>query len=260
MLIQSNSPICYYKVTNQTETHYGYQYKNGLNILDGFFDETGSCVAGGFYFTTANHIHHYYNYGVYIRQVYLPTDDPEFKMVEDPEGSKWRANKIILGMRYCLSDPSTYIKLGIRMMEMDYTCTVDTEYIDILNWWLFRSSNAILKYSTYAMDNASANGKINVLNWWLMSGLPLKYSEDAIDYASANNHVNVLNWWKSSNLQLKYSPYAINHACSNNHIDVLKWWQVSGLKMRYTSYALRQAQINNNSDILQWCNDNLIVF
>ena len=40
----------------QTENHHGYQYKDGLNILQEPFAETGSCVPGGFYFTDIDNI------------------------------------------------------------------------------------------------------------------------------------------------------------------------------------------------------------
>ena len=92
----------YYKITNKEENHNGFQYQDGLNVLEESFndDPIASCVSGGFYFTTKEHIHKFYNYGIYIRIVKLPTDDPEFKIIKDPEGDKWRANKIILCKKF----------------------------------------------------------------------------------------------------------------------------------------------------------------
>ena len=48
----------YFKVTNLSENHNGHQYRDGLNELSGEFnyDPEESCVAGGFYFTTSEHI------------------------------------------------------------------------------------------------------------------------------------------------------------------------------------------------------------
>lgn len=75
-----------------------------------------------------------------------------------------------------------------------FNCTA----IELKQWWI--DSGLILKYSVDAMDMASANGHIDILDWWMRTNyyteiiLPLKYSINAIDNASANNHVNVLQW------------------------------------------------------------------
>jgi len=89
----------YYKVTNEYENHNGYQYKDGLNILNEKFidDPEASCVSGGFYFTDYNHLPKFFEYGIWIREVTIPTDA---KVVLDPEGNKWRCDKIIFGNKY----------------------------------------------------------------------------------------------------------------------------------------------------------------
>ena len=91
----------YYKVTNKDECHNGFQYSTGLNIDVNPFQETGSCVKGGLYFTTLEHITYFFDYGIYVREVTIPEDA---KMVEDPEGDKWRADKIILGEKYSIEN------------------------------------------------------------------------------------------------------------------------------------------------------------
>ena len=54
----------YYKILNEKGIHYNYQYVDGLNVLQETFDDdpTHSCCPGGFYFTTLEHIHNFYNY------------------------------------------------------------------------------------------------------------------------------------------------------------------------------------------------------
>jgi len=95
----------YLKITNKNENHHRYQYRDGLNVLDKEFDNNpkNSCTEGGLYFTNKEFIHNFYNYGIYLRIVELPIDDLEFRMIKDPEGDKWRANKIILRERYSCS-------------------------------------------------------------------------------------------------------------------------------------------------------------
>jgi len=52
-----------------------------------------------------------------------------------------------------------------------------------------------MKYTSYAIDNASKNSHIIILEWWKNSNLELKYTDNAIDDASYNGHINVLKWF-----------------------------------------------------------------
>ena len=244
----------YYKVTNKHENHHGFQYIDGLNILKGKFenDPDNSCGSGGFYFTTLEYIPKFYSYGTNIRQISLPESDPDFLMVKDPSGSKWRANKIILGEKYSLLDPSTYKKLNLDITEYKYLIDYASENgrLDTLEWW--KKSDIKLIYSHLAIDLASGNGHSNILDWWKKSGLELKYKNSAIKRASANGHSIILDWWKNSGLELKYTNDAIDNASMNGHIDVLEWWKNSGLEIKYTNDAIIWASKNGQSNILGW--------
>jgi hypothetical protein len=85
----------FFKITNAKENHNGFQYVDGLNILDKEFQEEGSCVEGGLYFTDVQHIFDFLDYGIYLREIILPFNDPNFKCVKD-KTNKWRANMMIL--------------------------------------------------------------------------------------------------------------------------------------------------------------------
>ena len=63
-----------------------------------------------------------------------------------------------------------------------------------------------------SINEASRNGDIDRLNWWLASGLELQYNETAINWASGNGHIAVLDWWLASGLELRYNERAINWA------------------------------------------------
>jgi hypothetical protein len=90
------------------------------------------------------------------------------------------------------------------------------------------------EYTSDALDNASANYNIQVLQWWFNSGLPLKYTEKAIDKASEYGFVEVLEWWVKTNLSLKYTEKAIDLAVKNDHRDVLECWIKSNLPLKYS--------------------------
>ena len=97
----------FFKITNEEECHYGFQYKTGLNTLIEPFTDVGHCVPGGLYFTDNFNILRFLDHGIYLRQVLLPVDDIDLKTVADGN-NKWRSNKIILGTRYDLDNVDTY--------------------------------------------------------------------------------------------------------------------------------------------------------
>ena len=71
----------YFKITNKEENHHEFQYVDGLNVLKEEFnnDPNDSCCAGGLYFTDAANIFEFIDYGVYLREISLPVDNPDFK-------------------------------------------------------------------------------------------------------------------------------------------------------------------------------------
>ena len=253
----------YFKITNATETHNGFCYKDGLNILDKEFEEQGSCVPGGLYFTTIDHIKDFYDYGINLRKINLPLEYPWFRMVPDPSGNKYRANALFFEEKYSLLDPHTYQKFNLEIEHNKFIVDIASEYgnINFLNWWKKEIDNFIpekshnnsrvytpyfldkaskLKYTHKSIDDASAGGHINVLDWWLRSGFKMKYTSRAIDMASRNGHINVLNWWLRSGLPLHYSERALDTAYENNNRDVLNWWNNSDLMLKSTKPSTKE--------------------
>jgi len=247
----------YFKVTNANEQHHGYQYHNGLNILLEPFnnDPTASCVSGGFYFTTIEHITDFYGYGINLREIYLPESDPEFKMIKDPDGNKWRANRIILGEKYSLFDLTTYALFGLNIFdntELINQASLNGR-IDVLDWW--KGSELTFQYDNLSMDLASENDHINVLDWWKNSAFELKYSHYAMDLASKHNRVDVLDWWKNSGLILCYSTYAMDLASMCGRVDVLNWWKNNSnefTELKYSFYAMEWASHSGHINVLDW--------
>lgn len=250
-LVKMTATMRYFKVTNEAECHIGFHCKTGLNALP--FQPEGSCVSGGLSFTDSANVLEYVfwledGYGVWIREVFLPTEDPDFCMVKDPGSGIWRANKIILGDRYSLSDPATYEAIDLDMLGIDSASCHG--YVDILRWW--KRSGRALAYSDNAIDYASFHGHVHVLDWWKNSGLELKYTADAIALASLNGRIAVLDWWKSSDLDLKYTHAAIDQASEFGQVKVLEWWKNSDLELLYTNAAINLASECGYVEVLEW--------
>ena len=173
-----NSHKLYFKVTNGKENHNGFQYNDGLNILKGKFngDPKASCVAGGLYFTDIKHIFEFLEYGIYLREVMLPTDDPDFKIVRD-ENNKWRANKIILGKRYNLNDVSTFEFL------------ISNGHFEVVKYLVSKGAN-IHAENDCAIRWASQNGYLEVVQFLISKGADVHAENDyAIKWASGNGHL-----------------------------------------------------------------------
>lgn len=80
-LYHKKNPFGYYKVTNEHETHHGFKYVDGLNVLKEKFNNNFdySCGPGGFYFTTLRNIPNFYGHGINIREISIPDSDPDFR-------------------------------------------------------------------------------------------------------------------------------------------------------------------------------------
>ena len=142
----------YFKIINKEKNHRGFQYELGLNVLKEKFNEEGSCVPGGLYFTDVKNIFRFLGYGTYVSKITLPVNDKEFKMVKDPEGDKYRANMIIIENFMPLSDVNTFKYL----VEIGCDIHVDHEY---------------------ALRRASKNGHLEVVKYLVC----LLYTSDAAD-------------------------------------------------------------------------------
>ncbi|CAK7270215.1 hypothetical protein SEPCBS119000_003974 [Sporothrix epigloea] len=104
----------------------------------------------------------------------------------------------------------------------------------ILDWWVRSPSFLEKQYDAEALDGASKNGYVHVLEWWRRSGLPLKYTEAALEQASAEGHVRVLEWWREaalaspSTIVLKPGRSLI-FAAQYGRTAAIRWWEESGV-------------------------------
>lgn len=237
--------ITYYKIIPYNET----DYRSGLHLTSKSL-KGDSFVSTGQLITTLEYIPKFFFIGVDMYEIKLPSKN--LLIERDPDVCGWRTNKIILGKKYSLFDPETYKKFGWKMEDNHHL--VDnasaTGNIDFLNYWIKTGLN--LKYSVEALVRASENGHVNVLNWWLASKLEMRYTENAMDWASMNGHIDVLIWWLKSGLPLKYSECSMDWASERGNTEVLIWWKNSGLTLKYSGNSMYWASGNGHVNVLEW--------
>jgi len=146
-------------------------------------------------------------------------------------------------IRFALVDVLSYLEqnkpelfmVGFDGTILPYTASVYYPQIAVLDYW--RDSNWFKRNRAYtheAIDGASSNGHIEVLDWWLRDAdLPLKYSEAALEQASGNNYLAVLEWWRLAatiDERVVLRPgRSIQYATQNGRLEVLRWWHTSGI-------------------------------
>jgi len=215
----------YYKVTNEDECHNGYQYKDGLNILEEEFNDNPehSCVPGGFYFTDYEYLPEFLNYGIFIREVSIPEDA---RVVKDPQGDKWRTDKIIFGNRYHI--------------EKDFDQWFDKERFN----YYFHSSLLIKRFSNYFdvwFDAKKIDWKYDSKN--LAKYCPehfdkwfddKKFNWRDVEYLAQYCHEHFDKWFDAKKFYWIFSNYLAEY-CSK-HFD--KWFDKEKFKWNYSNYLV----------------------
>ena len=218
----------FFKITNAEENHHNFQYIDGLNILKEPFAETGSCVPGGLYFTDANNIFEFLDYGVYLREITLPFNDPNFKIVQD--GTKWRANKIILGKRYNLWEKETF----------EYLVSMGAD---------------VHAHNDLAIGYASEGGHLDIVKCLVSIGADIRAGDDyAVRSASRNCHLDVVKFLVSegANIHAK-NEYAVKSASENGHLDIVECLVSLGSDIHADNdYAFRSASENGHLEVVKY--------
>ena len=125
----------------------------------------------------------------------------------------------------------------------------------ILDWWARSPSFLEKQYDAEALDGASKNGYIPVLEWWRRSGLPMKYTEAALEQASTRGHDHVLEWWREASLSnpdivLKPGRSLIN-AAQHGQLAVLRWWEESGVNAGHQDFVCKTASRWGRVEVLE---------
>lgn len=258
----------YFMITNAEENYHGFQYHDGLNILDKYV--SNELLSRDYfwdqihYFSDAANILKYLDYGIYLREIELPDKDPDFKIINNSEGDKWRANKIILGKKYLLNDPLTFrflIEKGVDIkVNNNYAICWASEHnsLEIVKI-LVENGADVQAYGNRSIRQASNYGFLEIVKFLVQNGADVQsFSNYAITYASLKGHVEIVKFLFENGANFRANNnLAIKWASMNGHLEVVKFLTKNGADIQVDhNYAVRHAFKNKHTHVVKFLIDN----
>lgn len=169
--------------------------------------------------------------------------------------------------RFSMTDLLTYLALqqkdifwtSFGLALLPHKASLIYNSPTILQWWLDCPAVIKKEYGPEAMDGASRAGFVEVLDWWLNSGLKLTYTEKALESASAKGHVEVLEWWRVNSLKLagtaREMPLKVGKsillAAQSGRVNSIEWWENSGIPYAHEDGVARLASQHGHVAVLE---------
>ncbi|KAF7321564.1 hypothetical protein MKEN_00677400 [Mycena kentingensis (nom. inval.)] len=111
--------------------------------------------------------------------------------------------------------------------------------LEVLSWWKHEMdthpdliSTPSSSLVTQAINNAAYQGKVNVLDWWLDSGMQLTLDAETLHGATRHNRPEVLEWLDKSRLPLQYRLCDVEEALEDaigGGEAARQWWRKKGV-------------------------------
>ncbi|KAG6381918.1 hypothetical protein JVT61DRAFT_539 [Boletus reticuloceps] len=133
--------------------------------------------------------------------------------------------------------------LPLEYTEASLEQASSKNHIAVLDWWKRQHlQNGLPLKIGRSMDMASAAGhvgvlecclgKVDVLGWWLGSGLQVAFDGEALTGATRHNRSEVLDWWDKSGLPIQYRMCDIEEALEDalgGGDKARRWWKKKGV-------------------------------
>lgn len=160
-----------FRIIDSANGHHGFIYKVGLNEDPNEFSVRGQCVSGGLYFTDAENIFHFWQYGDRVAEIEIPENEAVFRVSQGP--LKYRAKRIIVSSLYKKGD---IIEKLIELGASKYCGTecltndimaglIDMKYLDARRMSLPKIMNGNFPYEK----------KLELIKTWKGAGNSLDY-------------------------------------------------------------------------------------
>ena len=214
----------YYKILRSDMTHHGFKYHEGLNIDIFPFDETPNC-GGGLFFSDAQNILAFVNYGKLIAEIEVP-DGTKIVQVED----KYKAHSIVLkNIRpiWTVDTFKYFIEEGINIhADDDYALryAAGNGHLEVVQYLIDKGAD-IHAYDDWAFRYSSENGYLEVVQYLIDKGADIHaYDDDALKYAAINGYLEVVRYLidKGANIHAD-NDYALRYAARNGYLEVVRY-------------------------------------
>jgi hypothetical protein len=246
----------YLKITNEAEIHNNLQYHDGLvkDILP--FEPEGSCVSGGIYFTTPEHICEFLYYGVWIREVTIPEDA---QIVQDPEGEKWRADKVVLSPRRDLREVETWkwlVEIGadIHAGGCSLKYSAANGHFEIVKYLVEHGAD-IHVWDDYALRHSASYGHLEVLKYLVEHGADIHANyDDALRYSAEYGYLEVVKYLVENGANIHaYNDEALIWSAKKGHLEVVKCLIENGANIHaQNDDALRNSAENGHLEVVKY--------
>lgn len=238
----------YYKIVNAEKKHHGFEFKDGLNVDTVPFNALGSCEAGGIYFSNAEYIFNFLDYGVYLCLVEIPEDALVYE-----EDNKMKVDKLVLTGWYDLREVDTWkLELFSTFAYSKYVMdwAAGQGLLDVVKWL---SANRSEGCTTAAMDKAAVNGHLHVVQW-LSENRSEGCTVKALLWSCVKGHLHVVKWLRENRSE-GYPSDAMAWAAASGQLHVVQWmfkWLSANRLEVCTKNAINLSILYGQSEIAQW--------
>jgi hypothetical protein len=243
-----SDPKTYYIITDANNKVAGTDIviHQGLNIIDEFYKSVKN-----FRFFNKRGIHDFYNLGVILHELRLPSDTLDlscklyFKCcykssIIIPSSKTYTANAFIIGKKYDLRHLQTLKSLGIDYFSFKL-CKWSAKYklFNVLDMIHAKHSVAKLldrdKYFKSILYSAIINNNIDVLDWFKSHYRSINeyVVARATQLASILERIEILDWFAQSGYTFEYDEKLILELLKNQKMNSLKWYIAHNCPLNY---------------------------
>ncbi|KAJ3374702.1 hypothetical protein GGF31_006599 [Allomyces arbusculus] len=101
-------------------------------------------------------------------------------------------------------------------------------------------------------DAACIDGRVDVLDWWVASGLLHEYTHLALQFATKFGHIAVLDWWAKSGLPWELPSDLSRIIICSRSKAVVEWWAAHGHRPQLSDVELTAAARDEEFDVLEF--------
>ena len=197
--------------------------------------------------------------GVYLREVTLPTDNPNFKMIANQEKTIWRANMIVLGKEYQLTDVDTFkylIKCGANIRACNdfaiYWC-VSGGHTDLVKY-LVKKGAKIHVFDDCPLRLASEKGYLDIVKL-IIKKEKSKYVSRALNlvlrWGAISGHLNIVKYTTGLGADIHIdNDFVFRWSAKNGHLDVVKYLIELGANIHVNDdFAFKWSEENGHLDV-----------